>query len=77
MASNTYARLLTPGSDNGTRADVLNDFLLQAHYANSALKHVDDTTGVHGITDTALLETTAGAQARVDTYAAIANSKSA
>jgi hypothetical protein len=101
------ARLPTPGGDENTWGNVLNDFLSASHNADGTLKtsaissaigdasstdkgliqlagdlggsatsptvpglaaHIADTTSVHGIADTSVLETTSGAQTKVDTH---------
>lgn len=49
------ARLPTPGSDENTWGDVLNDFLSQS-------LNIADTTSVHGISDTADIVMTTGSQ---------------
>ncbi|MGI8483811.1 MAG: hypothetical protein ACR2OU_06070 [Thermomicrobiales bacterium] len=72
-------RLPQPGGDAGNWGQILNDFLSVEHSDDGSLKnpapiqveaHNADTTDVHGISDTAQLETKTDAQGRIDSHSA-------
>lgn len=72
------ARLPIPGGDAGNWGEILNEFMAVEHHPDGTLIHPAPTevaahnaqTDVHGIANTALLETQSGAQAKVDAHAA-------
>lgn len=64
------ARLPTPGGDNGTWGDILNEFLSVEHNADGTLKHISDTSAAHSAS--AISFTPTSSIAATDVQAAIA-----
>ena len=65
--------LYNPATGSGDHPDLATHDALGLATDTELTTHADDTTNVHGIVDTSVLETTAGAQSKVDTHAAAAD----
>lgn len=64
-------RLPTPGSDNNTWGDVLNDFLTQAHNTDGTLKNTGVLASKANASHTHVIADTTSLQASLDTKASI------